>query len=76
MITGGGRGIGAAIAQRFAAEGATLILTARSEDQLQEVTVLCDNRYACKSSSVSTVRSFPLACNVHMFGTKYRRCAT
>ena len=39
VITGGGRGIGAAIAERFAAEGANLVLTARSEDQLQQVTV-------------------------------------
>ena len=37
VITGGGRGIGAGIAERFAQEGADLILTARSEDQLQEV---------------------------------------
>ena len=39
VITGGGRGIGAAIAEKFAAEGATLVLTARSEDQLQKVNV-------------------------------------
>lgn len=39
VITGGGRGIGAAIAEKFAAEGATLVLTARSEDQLQKVSV-------------------------------------
>ena len=39
VITGGGRGIGAAIAERFAQEGADLILTARSEDQLQEVMI-------------------------------------
>lgn len=37
VVTGGGRGIGAAIAERFAQEGANLILTARSEDQLLEV---------------------------------------
>ena len=40
VITGAGRGIGAAIAERFAAEGATLVLTARSEGQLQEVQAL------------------------------------
>lgn len=38
VITGGGRGIGAAIAEKFAGQGAILILTARSQDQLQEVT--------------------------------------
>ena len=37
VVTGGGRGIGAAIAEKFAGQGASLILTARSEDQLQEV---------------------------------------
>ncbi|KAL3142159.1 hypothetical protein ABBQ38_002517 [Trebouxia sp. C0009 RCD-2024] len=41
VITGGGRGIGAAIAERFAAEGAILILTARSKDQLQQVAQSC-----------------------------------
>lgn len=39
VVTGGGRGIGAAIAERFAAEGASLVLTARSEDQLQKVNI-------------------------------------
>lgn len=38
VITGGGRGVGQAIAERYAAEGFTLILTARSKDQLEEVT--------------------------------------
>lgn len=38
VVTGGGRGIGAAIAERFAAEGASLVLTARSKDQLEQVT--------------------------------------
>ena len=42
VITGGGRGIGAVIAEKFAAEGASLVLTARSEDQLQKVKVHYD----------------------------------
>ena len=42
VVTGGSRGIGAAIAERFAAEGATLVLAARSERQLQKVNVLYD----------------------------------
>ena len=37
VLTGGGRGIGAAIATKFATEGAKIILVARSEDQLQRV---------------------------------------
>lgn len=46
VVTGGGRGIGAAIAEKYAAQGATLVLTARSEDQLQEVSwclLTCSN---------------------------------
>jgi NAD(P)-dependent dehydrogenase (short-subunit alcohol dehydrogenase family) len=34
LVTGASRGIGRGIAQGFAAEGASLVLTARSEDQL------------------------------------------
>ncbi|NNE73163.1 MAG: SDR family NAD(P)-dependent oxidoreductase, partial [Acidimicrobiales bacterium] len=34
VITGGGRGIGEAIAVRFAAEGATVVISSRTEDDL------------------------------------------
>lgn len=37
LVTGAGRGIGRGIALAFASEGATLILTARSRDQLEAV---------------------------------------
>ena len=40
LITGAGRGIGRAIAESLAAEGAELILTARTESQLQETAEL------------------------------------
>jgi meso-butanediol dehydrogenase/(S,S)-butanediol dehydrogenase/diacetyl reductase len=37
IVTGGGRGIGRAIARRFAAEGAAVVVTARSENEIQDV---------------------------------------
>eukprot|EP00884_Botryococcus_braunii_P004947 jgi/Botrbrau1/14453/Bobra.0014s0097.2 len=37
IVTGASRGIGRAISERFASEGASLILTATSEDSLKEV---------------------------------------
>ncbi len=37
FVTGAGRGFGKAIAQRFAAEGAAVALTARSKDELDRV---------------------------------------
>ncbi len=37
VITGGGRGIGRAIALRYAAEGATVVVSSRTRDDLDEV---------------------------------------
>src|SRR5690349_24054082 len=37
VVTGGGRGIGRAIARRFAAEGAAVVVTARTESEVREV---------------------------------------
>ena len=36
IVTGGGRGIGRAVAEAFANEGANIIITARSTDQLED----------------------------------------
>ena len=36
VITGGGRGIGRAMARRFAAEGASVVVTARTSNQVEE----------------------------------------
>ena len=37
LITGGGRGFGKAIALRFAAEGAAVAVTARTQTELEQV---------------------------------------
>lgn len=42
IVTGASRGLGAAMARRFAAEGANTVLTARSEDDLREVSDAAD----------------------------------
>ena len=44
LVTGAGRGIGAAIALAFADAGADLALSARSEDQLASVATLVEQR--------------------------------
>lgn len=41
VVTGGGRGIGAAIARKCASEGAKIALVARTEKQLQETAKIC-----------------------------------
>ena len=44
VVTGGGRGIGAAIAQALAAEGMAVAVTARSADQLADVVSAIESR--------------------------------
>ena len=51
LITGAGRGIGRVVAEHMAAEGAELILTARTESQLLETAKITDE-YGIKSHVV------------------------
>ena len=44
LITGASRGIGAAVAKRFAAEGAQVVLTARTQGGLEEVDDAIEHR--------------------------------
>ena len=41
LVTGAGRGIGRAVAQRLSAEGMHVVLTARGREQLQETAAGC-----------------------------------
>ncbi len=52
LITGGGRGIGQAIARAYAAEGAILALAARTDSELQETAAAIRDEYG---SNVITV---------------------
>ncbi len=63
LITGGGRGIGAAVAHRLAAAGAAVVVSARSEDQIEAVAaeIRADGGHAtavpCDVTDAGAVRS-------------------
>ncbi|KAL3138522.1 hypothetical protein ABBQ32_006307 [Trebouxia sp. C0010 RCD-2024] len=53
IVTGGGKGIGAAIAETFAAEGANVALVARSKESLDKVAKTCKDKGAPEVSTYS-----------------------
>jgi 3-hydroxybutyrate dehydrogenase len=57
LVTGAGRGIGAAIAQRLAAEGARVTLVARSERQLQETAAPLGDAAQCIAADITDLQA-------------------
>ncbi|WP_286690509.1 MULTISPECIES: SDR family NAD(P)-dependent oxidoreductase [unclassified Aeromicrobium] len=58
IVTGGGSGIGAATARRFASEGATVVVAGRREEKLREVAESADGTvvpHRCDVSDVAAV---------------------
>jgi len=56
LVTGGSRGMGKAIAEAFAADGADVIIASRKLDSCEELAQAVQDKYG--------VRALPVACNV------------
>lgn len=56
IVTGASRGLGASMAKRFAREGANVVLTARSEPELQEVADAADGEALVAPADVTDER--------------------
>src|SRR5580700_2313222 len=52
IVTGGGRGIGRAIAKKFATAGASVVVSARTEKEIEQVALEIQNA-GCKAASVA-----------------------
>ncbi len=61
LITGASSGIGAAFARALAAQGANLILVARSQDQLRELATTLASQHSIRADFIATDLSQPAA---------------
>ena len=61
LITGGGRGIGRAIALEFAREGAAVVVAARSLDQVESVAREIEAQFSTKSQGLACDVSDPVS---------------
>jgi len=76
FITGGGKGIGKAIAETFAAEGGNIALVARSKDSLEEAAKICKEKGAPEVETLSCdlMDSASLNETVKKFMSSHKHC--
>jgi NAD(P)-dependent dehydrogenase (short-subunit alcohol dehydrogenase family) len=67
VITGGGQGIGAAIAVALATEGAAVVVAARTQERIEQVATLIDSRGG---------KAWPVVCDVTNRASVYGLVAT